>query len=77
MLMVDETPSDLSDEQIRLQARIAELREQHGEIDSAIEELRLRTIPDELKIKRLKKEKLYRKDEIAKLEDLFFPDIIA
>jgi len=75
--MANNTPSDLSDEQKLLQARIVELRDQHGEIDSAIEALRLRAIPDELKIKRLKKEKLYRKDEIAKLGDLLFPDIIA
>ena len=75
--MTTETPIDTSGEKKRLQARISELREQHREINLAIETLLLEAVPDQLRIKRLKKEKLYRKDEIAKLEDLFFPDIIA
>lgn len=57
--------------------RIIELREQHAELDLAITELTLVAIPDQLRIKRIKKEKLRHKDEIAKLEDLLFPDIIA
>lgn len=68
---------DLTDEQKRIHARIAELQEQHKELDSIISKLMLEAMPDELRIKRLKKEKLQRKDEIAKLEDLLFPDIIA
>jgi len=64
-------------EQKKLQARIHELQEQHRELDSAIEQLLLEPVPDELRIKRMKKEKLHHKDEIAKLEDLLFPDIIA
>lgn len=67
----------MKDYKQQLQARILELKEQHREIDSTINELMLETIPDQLRIKRLKKEKLHHKDEIATLEDLFFPDIIA
>jgi hypothetical protein len=32
---------------------------------------------DQLQLKRLKKRKLYLKDEIARLEDKLYPDIIA
>ena len=32
---------------------------------------------DQLQIKRLKKKKLHLKDEIARVEDELFPDIIA
>jgi len=68
---------EMTSEQKLLQARIEQLQEQHAELDSAINELLLDAIPDELRIKRMKKEKLHHKDEIAKLSDLLFPDIIA
>ena len=58
-------------------ARIKELQEQHREFDSTIIELIDSSIPDQFRINRLKKEKLQCKDEIALLEDLLFPDIIA
>lgn len=61
----------------QIEARIAELVEQHRELDSRIVTLLQENRPDELLIKRLKKEKLQRKDEIAALEDQIFPDIIA
>ena len=75
--MTTEKPPELTTEKKLLQARIREMQEQHRELDSAICELLLGAVPDELRIKRMKKEKLQRKDEIAKLEDLLFPDIIA
>ncbi len=58
-------------------ARIKELQEQHREFDSTIIELIDSPIPNQFRINRLKKEKLQCKDEIALLEDLLFPDIIA
>lgn len=61
----------------QIQARIRELLEQHRELDERINSLTAGEMPDELMIKRLKKEKLQRKDEIAALEDQIFPDIIA
>lgn len=67
----------MTSEKKQLEDRIRELRQQHVELDLAIKELMLKEIPDQLRIKRIKKEKLRHKDEIAKLEDLFFPDIIA
>ena len=68
---------EITPEQKMLLARIRELQEQHRELDSAVQDLLLEAVPDELRIKRMKKEKLHHKDEIAKLEDLLFPDIIA
>ena len=75
--MTTQDPPELSPEQKRLRARIDELLEQHRELDSMIKTLLLDQVPDEVRIKRLKKEKLHLKDEIAILEDLLLPDIIA
>lgn len=61
----------------QIKDRIGELRGQHAELELAINHLLRDTIPDEVRIKRIKKDKLRHKDEIAKLEDLLFPDIIA
>lgn len=57
--------------------RINELREQHRQLDEAIDRLMVESPVDQLRVRRLKKEKLLRKDEIAVLEDQLFPDIIA
>jgi hypothetical protein len=59
-------------------ARRAEhLRIEHRDLDAAIEALRAVTNPDEIQIARLKKRKLKLRDEIAMLEDMLVPDIIA
>lgn len=58
-------------------ARLVELRSEHRDLDTAIEALRHLATPDQLQIARLKKRKLRLKDEIALLEDLSVPDIIA
>ncbi|MEE2566544.1 YdcH family protein [Hyphobacterium marinum] len=60
-----------------LKANIADLRVRHRALDSEIEALSETGVADQLKVARLKKEKLYLKDRIAALEDLFTPDIIA
>ena len=59
------------------EARLALLRLEHRDLDSAIDALRAMPAPDQLQIARLKKRKLRLKDEIAQLEDLVVPDIIA
>jgi hypothetical protein len=58
-------------------ARLAYLRTEHRDLDAAIEALRSTIGRDELQLARLKKRKLRLKDEIAMLEDLTVPDIIA
>ncbi len=58
-------------------ARLAHLRMEHRDLDVAIEALRSTSAPDQLQLARLKKRKLRLKDEIAVLEDMMIPDIIA
>jgi hypothetical protein len=58
-------------------ARLVRLRQEHRDLDSAIEALRISPASDQLQLARLKKRKLRLKDEIAQLEDQLIPDIIA
>lgn len=58
-------------------SRLAGLRTEHRDLDTAIDALRSMAAPDQLQLARLKKRKLRLKDEIAVLEDLRIPDIIA
>lgn len=57
--------------------RIQILRQEHRDLDAAIEALVAGAAPDQLQIARLKKRKLRLRDEIALLEDQLIPDIIA
>ena len=57
--------------------RLAYLRTEHRDLDAAIDALRSTACPDQLQIARLKKRKLRLRDEIAILEDMMVPDIIA
>jgi len=68
-----------SDEESQAQQRVRleELRSEHRDLDDVIRRL-LETPPyDQLQVQRLKKRKLVLKDQIAKLEALLIPDIIA
>ncbi len=58
-------------------SRLAVLRTEHRDLDVAIDALRSMAAPDQLQLARLKKRKLRLRDEIAVLEDLTVPDIIA
>jgi hypothetical protein len=64
-------------EEARIRAQIATLREEHQDLDDAVRALEGRPMPDQLQIARLKKKKLTLRDQIAKLEDKLTPDIIA
>jgi hypothetical protein len=57
--------------------RLVRLRMEHRDLDSAIDALRERSAHDQLQLARLKKRKLRLRDEIAMLEDMMVPDIIA
>jgi len=57
--------------------RIEILKQEHGDLDAAIEALLAAPAIDQLQIARIKKRKLRLKDEIALLEDMLIPDIIA
>jgi len=60
-----------------LRATLAQLRQEHRDLDDAIVGLERGGSADQLELKRLKKKKLIIKDEIARVEDELFPDIIA
>jgi hypothetical protein len=60
-----------------LTVRLTMLRMEHRDLDAAIEALRATPAFDQVQLARLKKRKLRLKDEIAMLEDLAVPDIIA
>ena len=57
--------------------RIEWLRQEHRDLDAAIEALGSTAGPDLLQLARIKKRKLRLKDEIAMLGDQLIPDIIA
>ncbi len=61
----------------QLPARLAALKLEHRDLDSAIEALSGSQSANQLQLARLKKRKLRLRDEIALLEDLVVPDIIA
>lgn len=73
--MNDDDPSEDTD--IAIERRLADLREEHKDLDDSIQALEARYQPDMLQIARLKRKKLVLKDEIGRLEDLLTPDIIA
>ena len=62
---------------INATSRLLRLRMEHRDLDAAIDALRERNAHDQLQLARLKKRKLRLRDEIAMLEDLMVPDIIA
>jgi hypothetical protein len=63
--------------QAAIQARIAELRQRHRDLDSTIGEMQEAAYVDQLRLRRLKKQKLQLKDELGKLESLLIPDLDA
>jgi hypothetical protein len=65
------------DENDQILRRLAELRTEHRDLDSAIVALIQTSAPDQLRLARLKKRKLALRDEIAMIEDQLIPDIIA
>ena len=57
--------------------RLVDLRQEHRDLDAAIERLAVAPGADELQLRRLKKRKLLLKDCIAKLESRLIPDLDA
>lgn len=69
-------PSELNFEDM-LRIRLEVLRREHRDLDEAIHALEQTGRPDQLTLRRLKKQKLSLKDQIVKIEDQLIPDIIA
>lgn len=53
------------------------LRQEHRDLDGAIDALELSVAGDQLQIQRLKRRKLALRDRISYIEDQITPDIIA
>ncbi|MBO6506714.1 MAG: DUF465 domain-containing protein [Kordiimonadaceae bacterium] len=64
-------------EEAAIRARLATIKEEHRDLDAAIEAIQSSGVFDLLQVQRLKKRKLVLKDEISKLEGMLLPDIIA
>lgn len=60
-----------------LRVRLEVLRQEHRDLDEAVHVLEIAGRPDQLTLRRLKKQKLALKDHIVKIEDVLIPDIIA
>jgi hypothetical protein len=60
-----------------LRAKLAELTQEHRDLDMAIAALIASGANDQIQLTRLKKRKLQLKDQIARIEDDLLPDIIA
>jgi hypothetical protein len=65
------------EDRAQLQAEFERLRQEHRDLDAAIEALLQLGTGDRLQIQRLKKRKLVLRDRLAFLEDQLTPDIIA
>lgn len=63
--------------QAELARKLADLRQEHRDLDAAI--ARMADVPgsDELRLSRLKKRKLSLKDSIARVESRLIPDLDA
>jgi hypothetical protein len=68
--MIDDITDDL-------RCRLEDLRMEHRDLDDIILRLSADVAVNQLQIGRLKKRKLYLKDQIARLENALVPDIIA
>jgi len=66
-----------SGEKQLLMQSLAELKQEHRELDIAIQEMAEKVQSNQLDIGRLKKQKLKLKDAIARLESKLIPDLHA
>ncbi len=69
------TEQEEGNEQVQLE--LARLRQEHRDLDAAIDAMVSLGTADSIQIQRLKKRKLVLKDRIQQLEDQTVPDIIA
>jgi hypothetical protein len=60
-----------------LRIELATLKQEHEDLDHAIDALHNAVNPDMLRLQRMKRQKLALKDQIRRIEDEITPDIIA
>jgi hypothetical protein len=66
-----------NEEERELRAQLAQLQQEHRDLDAAIAALQASPGSDILQVQRLKKRKLQLRDRITFIEDQLTPDIIA
>ena len=71
------TTSNIDTDAFTARTRLKELRVAHRDLDVAIEELTKNPTVDQIRVRRLKKQKLRLKDLITKLESALIPDLNA
>ena len=64
-------------DEVAARAKLAQLTQEHRDLDAAIEALAQTGNADQLALSRLKKRKLQLKDEITEINNGLLPDIIA
>ena len=72
---MNKTPKMQREEVLRI--KLEQLRQQHRDLDEAIQALHEKGRADMLTLQRLKRQKLALKDQIRRIEDDLTPDIIA
>jgi hypothetical protein len=64
-------------EELTLRTKLAELMQEHRDLDTAIQAMADTGVNDQLQLSRMKKRKLQLKDLITQINDKLLPDIIA
>jgi hypothetical protein len=77
LVRVVSSDPEVPEEERVARSRLAQLRQEHRDLDAAIDALLSSSNPDQLQLTRMKKRKLSLRDLIAKVEDELLPDIIA
>ena len=65
------------EDRLAIVAELDLMRQEHRDLDAAIDALAGAATCDQIQLQRLKKRKLVLRDKISQLEDRLFPDIIA
>lgn len=73
---MSQSPKQMETNEV-LRVKLDMLKASHRELDDKIKELEVSSAHDLFTIRRLKKQKLRIKDEIAAIDDKLIPDIIA
>jgi len=66
-----------NEEERGLRVELERVKQEHRDLDAAIDALLATPGYDRLQVQRLKKRKLQIRDQITEIEDKLFPDIIA
>jgi hypothetical protein len=77
LVRVVSSEPEVPDEERVARSRLAQLRQEHRDLDAAIDAMLASGNPDQLQLTRMKKRKLSLRDLISKIEDELLPDIIA